>query len=266
MPVTLVATPEPGNAPPRVRIDVTIPAGSGTSVLLTRMGSDGRAVLVRLADPALLAGSLVWVGYDYECEYGQTLTYAATVTYNNSGVIVVNLSTTATLAVVDVWLVHPGVPALSMRLASVKGLGDRTRPVSQGVFAPYGRRDPIVVTDGRRKAVQSQLQIRTASLAELAALVALVDDAATLLLNVPASLGWGLSAEYVAIGDLVEGREIDTGSDPWRLFTAPYLVVGRPVGGSQSQRTYATVLAEAATYQDVLNARATYLELLAPTS
>jgi hypothetical protein len=266
MPATLVVTPELTNVPPRVRLDVTIPGGAGVSVLIVRLDPDGRTQAVRLADPAVMTG-LAWVGYDYEAPYGASVMYSATVTYTNPGTIVESASAWVTLAVVDVWLIHPGVPALSMLLAKVKSLDGRTRPVNRGVFQPFGRTNPIVVTDGRRKAVQSQLVIRTRTLSELDALIALTDDAAVLLLNVPASLGWGVSNEYVSLGDLVESREADRFAGlPSRIMSAPYLVVSQPIGGSQSQRTYADVLAEAATYQDVLNTRATYLELLAPTS
>lgn len=182
-----------------------------------------------------------------------------------SATITDTLASVITLPCADVWLVHPGIPNLSMRLDKVTSLGDRARPVKRGIFEPYGRSTPLVVTDGRRKAVQATLTVRTRTLDELGALVALTSDAAVLLLNVPVSLGWGLANEYVSLGDLVESREVDIGADPYRVVSGPYLVVSRPVGGSQAQRTYADVLAEAATYQDLLTQRATYLEVLAPT-
>jgi len=175
-----------------------------------------------------------------------------------------DLTAAATLAVTDVWLIHPGVPDLSMRLAKVKSLGDRTRWVNWGVFQPFGRPTPVVVTDGRRKAVTAQLVIRTRTLDELDALVALTTDAAVLLLNVPASLGWGVTNEYISLGDLTESREAFA-SFPTRVLSAPYLVVSRPVGGSQSQRTYADLLTECATYQAVMDLYDTYLDALAPT-
>jgi hypothetical protein len=266
MPATLTVTPDLTNSPPRVRLDVAVPGGAGVSALITRLDPDGRTQVVRLAGPAEMTG-LAWVGYDYEAPYGSSVTYTATVTYTNPGTIVESASALSALDVSDVWLIHPGVPALSMLLAKVKSLDGRLRPVNRGVFQPFGRANPIVVTDGQRKAVQSQLMVRTRTLDELAALIALTDDAAVLLLNVPASLGWGVSNEYISLGDLTESREADKFAGlPSRIMSAPYLVVSRPIGGSQSQRTWADVLAESATWQDVLNTRATYLELLAPTS
>lgn len=257
----------PGDkAPPRVRLDVTITAGTGVSVLITRVGSDGRAQPVRMADPADLVGSTVWVGYDYEAPYGDPVTYTATVTYLNPGMVVAVVMATTTLAVSDVWLIHPGIPSLSMVLSKVKALGDRARPVGRGVFQPFGRADPIVVTDGRRKAVQSQLSIRTSTLGELEDIIALTADAAVLLLNVPGALGWGVGAEYISLGDLSEVRETSLAAYPCRLISAPYLVVARPIGGSQSLRTWVDVMAYDATWADVLSGRATWLEVLAPTT
>jgi hypothetical protein len=212
-----------------------------------------------------MSGGTTWVGYDYEAAYGTPATYTAVVTYTNPGTVIDTATAAATLAVADVWLIHPGIPDLSMRLDKVTNLGDRVRPVKRGIFEPYGRDLPIVVTDGRRKAVQSSLTIRTRTLDELAALVALTADAAVLLLNIPLALGWGLAHEYVSLGDLAESREVQTGDDPYRLNTAPYLVVARPVGGSQAQRTYADVLAEAATYQVVRDQHTDYSDVLAPT-
>ena len=450
MAATLVATSEVGNVPPRVRLDVTLPAGSvGVSVYITRVGPDGRTVPVRLADPALVAGS-AWVGYDYEAPYGANVAYSAQVEYyasgarsnlcknpsfevdtagwhnspatydegcnhvrdpaqawvgsasvrldtvidtgyiwrgatlaspgqiwtasayvrgagtaqieliaNGPGTTVVASSGTVTLtgawqrisvtgtlpagttstyykvwqrssapkslwvdgvlweqsgsagvyfdgdtpdgavtyawagtphaststsaatasstttetptgaalmAVVDVWLVHPGVPDLSMRLDSVKSLGDRTRPVNRGIFTPFGRTMPLIATDGKRKAPQSQLVIRTRTLAELVALQALTEDAATLLLNVPEALGWGQGAEYISLGDLVESRPVEIGDDPERLVSGPYQVTSRPIGGSQSQRTWVDLMAECATWQEVMDRYDTWADALAPTT
>lgn len=444
MPATLVATPDLANVPPRVRLDITLPAGAGgVSAYVTRVGSDGRTVPVRLADPAVITGS-VWVGYDYEAPFGALQSYSASVVYyvgranaiinpnfetnalgwtpgyyssiNRSllqqwsgvaslaldtsypsgvthtasvssapstpvtasayvrgtgtasvyldflavsGTTSVNSSTvtltgswqrisvtgttpadilstkvrigqgsssaqtmyidgvlaeessslgayfdgattdtgsliydwagtpdgststerafgsgattdtptaTATVAVSDVWLIHPGVPDLSMLLDDVKSPDDMTRSVDRGIFTPYGREMPIIVTDGKRKAVQSQLVFRVRTLEQIAAFNALTSDAATLLLNVPESLGWGQGADYISLGDLVESREVpEDGSDPWRNLGGPYMVTSRPIGGSQSQRTYADLLAECATYQAVMDLYDSYLDVLAPT-
>lgn len=262
---TLTLTPDTTNSPPRVRLDVAIPAGTGVSVLVTRTGSDGNTYPVRLADPSLMAGT-TWVGYDYEAPYRDTLTYNAAITYLNPGTVTDIIATGTYLPVGDIWLVHPGVPALSMLLGDVQSLGTRLRPVNRGIFAPYGRTDPIVVTDGQRKSPQATIVVRTTTLEQLSALIALTADASVLLLNIPVSMGWGVGAEYISLGDLVEAREVNSGPDTARLTSGPYQVVSRPVGGSQSQRTWADVLAESATWQDVLTMRATWSEVLAPTT
>lgn len=181
---------------------------------------------------------------------------------NPAGIVTDTVTGAATLAVTDAWLVHPGVPGLSVKLNKITGLAPRVSVVNRGVFQPYGRKTPIVVSDGRRKAPTSQLQVRTSSLAEKTAMNALLDDASVLLLNIPASLGWGVANEYVSLGDVEEARQLDEGADPYRVWTAPYQVVDRPIGGSQSTRTYADVLAVYGTYQTVRSGYSTYGNLL----
>lgn len=265
---TLTLAAEPANLPPRIRLDVNATADTGAvDVLVTRTNPDNKVSVVRLADPALLASGLAVI-FDYEMPYGANVTYTAT-SRNSSGTTLATTSAATSVASSVPWLVHPGVPVLSLPLPSIKTLGDRTRKVNQGVFEPYGRADPIVTTDGRRKRPTGQMMVRTKTLAERDALLSLVDDTATLLLQIPASLAWGVTSEYVAVGDLTEAREQEVGDDPYRMFTAPYIVVSMPAGGSQSQRTYSTVLAESATYQAILSNTAkypTYLALLAPTA
>lgn len=256
MTTTLTATPEPSNNPPRVLLALTYTGQ--TSATIVRNDPDGSQTPVRLAEPATLDGSGSWVGYDYESWFGSSTTYTAT---TGAGSIT---SSAMTLSVADVWLRHPGVPALSC-LVDFQGDGTPVRSVVQAVLEPLGRTNPIVVSDGQRKSKRGEITLRTKSDAEHDALLALVDDVTPLLLDVPPAKAFGadLTHQYLAIGDLTQSRlRPDYYPHPWRIWTAPYIVVGRPAGGIQSQRTYATVLAEAATYQAVLTARATYTALL----
>jgi hypothetical protein len=257
MPNTITATPEPGAVPPRVALSVVWTGG--TEVTVTRMDPDGRTRAVRLAEPAPIIGD-VWVGYDYEPWFDQPVMYTAT-----AGSTAAN-SAEITLVVNQTWLRHPGIPSLSM-VVDVQGDGEPVRRVNRAVLEPLGRRTPIVVTDGRRKAKTSTITFRTYSQAEVDALLAITDDVSVLLLNVPPAWGWGIVHQYMALGDLTETRTAPTAAWlPGRLWTAPYAVVDRPAGGLQSQRTYADVLTEAATYQDLRTTYDTYSDLLTGAS
>jgi hypothetical protein len=255
MAITLTATPQPNNVPPRVLLQLEYTGQ--TSATITRTDPDGNAVPVRLADPATLVGGF-WTGYDYEAWFEESTTWTAT---TSAGSVT---SAPAVLAVADTWLCHPGVPALSQRV-DFQGEGTPVRSVVQSVLQPLGRRTPIVVSDGRRRAKAGQITLRTRTAAEEDALLALLDDVTPLLLIVPPSKGFGRSLrhQYLALGDLSEGRvRPDYYPFPWRTWTAPYNVVGRPAGGVQSQRTYADVLAAHASYAELRTRYGTYTDVL----
>jgi hypothetical protein len=256
VPTTLVATPEPANDPPRILLELTYTGQ--TEATIVRTDPDGSQVPVRLAEPATLDGAGSWVGYDYESWFEGDTSYTAT---TGAGSVT---SSTVSLDVTDVWLRHPGIPSLSQQI-DFQGDGAPVRPVVQAVLEPLGRIYPVVVSDGRRKAKRGEITIRTKLDAEHTALAALVDDVTPLLLDVPPSKGFGvdLTHQYLAIADLTQSRlRPDYYPHPWRIWTAPYIVVGRPAGDLQSERTYATILADHATYQELVTTYATYTELL----
>lgn len=252
----LTVTPDPGNTPPRMLVQLEYTGASSATIV--RTDPDGTQTPVRLAEPATLDGSGIWVGYDYESWFGAATTYTATTTTGTA------TSPSVTLPVTDIWLRHPGVPSLSQKV-DFQGEGDPVRAVTQAVLQPLGRANPVVISDGQRKAKQGTLTLRTKSDAEHTALLALVDDVTPLLLDVPPGKGFGadLAHQYLAIGDLTQQRlRPDYYPHPWRIWTAPYIVVGRPAGGIQAQRTWATVLAENATWQSVMSRYATWTAVL----
>lgn len=256
MAITLTATPEPSNAPPRVLIQLTYTGQ--TSATIVRNDPDGTQTPVRLAEPATLDGTGSWVGYDYESWFGASTTWTAT---TGAGSVT---SSAATLSVPDVWLRHPGVPSLSQRV-DFQGEGTPVRAAVRAVLQPLGRATPVVVSDGRRKSKAGQITLRTKSDAETDALLALLDDLSQLLLDVPPDKLYGstLRHQYLSLGDLTESRlRPDYYPHPWRIWTSEYNVVGRPAGGIVAQRTYGTVLGAQATYQDVLTRFTTYTALL----
>ncbi|HEX5543676.1 MAG TPA: hypothetical protein VFX60_19335 [Micromonospora sp.] len=255
MTTAFTATAEPTNSPPRTLLELTYTGQ--TSAVIMRTDPDGADRPVRLGEPATLDGSGTWVGYDYESWFGEPSTYTATTA---AGTLTAG---PVTLDVDKIWLRHPGVPSLSMEI-DFQGEGEPVRPVNQAILEPLNRRAPIVVTDGRRRAKRDTITIRTKTDDEAAALLALLDDVAVLLLDLPISKNYGMDRhQYLALGDLRQARlRPDYYPHPWRIWTAPYIVVDRPAGGLQSERTYASVLADLATYTAVRTTYGTYTDLL----
>lgn len=262
--VTVVATVEASNVPPRVRLNVT-DTGTSPAILattVTRLNPDGRIVQVRTFDgnPLILTTSgsnRTGVLYDYEMPYGAPVSYSTVETPGSS-------SASVTVTASSVWLVHPGIPALSMPVELVAGsLESETLSVNQGVFRPMGRTNPVIVTDGTRQGGESSITVETDTLPELAALKSMLQDAGTLLLNAPAQLGLGIDTNYIAVGDVTIRRPSDVGTSRLRHVVLPFNVVDMPVGGSQATRTYTDVLAQNVSYAAIRTKYATYSALLA---
>lgn len=254
MTVTVTATAEPGNSPPRIRLNVT---SDQATVVLYRVEQDGRRSVVRSYDGGplpVISGSVLI--HDHEAPLGQPVSYTADGTgVTPSGVV--------TLTGARVWLVHPGVPVRSQPITVAK-LSPREYEANQAVRYPLGGQFPIVASDGRRKAAAYQATVRTHSLAEKDAFDELLADLAPLLLNVPANLGWGQVAEYVAIGRVTAGRIVDWGPHPYREWLLPCTVVARPAGGSRAEISYLYSQNLYATYNDRYAAHPTYGDAIDP--
>ncbi len=246
---TLTAAPEPGNSPPRVllTLDMSDVSPVPASATVSRLDPDGRTRAVRLAEPAKLTGGQ-WTGYDYETPFGQPVTYTAVAGSTSVA------GAPVTLDVSTVWLRHPGVPSLSMPLPrqAPSTLATRRRASTRGVFRPLGRSTPLVVTEGTRQAPETALVVKTSSLDEMRRLWDLLADESVLLLTLPAGLGWGVTHEYISVGDVEESRVAGWGGYEPRVFMLPYTVVDRPAGGLQSQWTWGDVLARFASWSEVL--------------
>jgi hypothetical protein len=252
--MTLTATAEPGNVPPRVRLEL-VWTEAGTTATISRLDPDNRARVVRSGDPAAIV-AFAWTGYDYESWLGEPTTYQAQV-----GATIVT-SNTVTLEASVPWLRHVGTPSLSMQ-ADVSGDGSPDYKLTRAVFSPIGRQYPIVVTDGRRTAKATTMAIHTWTLAEREALLNLLADGSVLLYDVPSSLGWGITHDYIAPGDLTETREVPSMAGvPYRSWALPYDVVDTPATGAGPAWTYGGVLIGYATYSTVKTSFASYADLL----
>lgn len=249
MTTTVVATVEPTETPPRVRLDITT---NQSSLTIYRVALDGSRTPVRTYDggPLPLAGTTA-VLYDPEAKFGQPYTYTTS-----------DASTTASASVTvdsDVpWLVHPGVPTRSLPVF-LSEISDREAQANQSIRYPLNRKFPIVANDGQRKADAYTLILRTDGQVELDALKELLADLSPLLLNVPADPEWvDLSSEYIAAGDLSRANPGGFVQFASRFWSLPCSVVDRPAGGSQAFNTYAMSTALYSTYTARLAAHATY--------
>lgn len=258
---TLVSTPEPDASPPRIRIDISDTRVNPVSkVTVYRRNPDGRTYAVRTSDagPLLLSDGMATI-YDYEPWYGAPAVYSTDVLGGPS--------TAATLDVDDIWLVHVGVPAKSVRLHSVVELGEGSRPTSTVLYKVMGREDPVPVSSGRRALAAGSLAIRTETDAERRAFDSLLNDDAPVFLNVPASLDWGMDPSYLALLDFQFKRTVRYGPVPLREWAGPYQVIGRPGGGTQAAVTWADVAAKYPTWAAIAAAGVdSWAELAAPTS
>lgn len=257
MTITVTPTLELANIPPRVRLNVAASAGE-TSTTVERLNPDGTLVPVRTTDgnPLPISGGAGLV-YDYEAPFGQPVSYSSLESP-------ATVSAEVTVAITDVWLIHPGVPSLSMIIALRPGtLRDETFIVKQAVVYPMGRTNPWTANDGSRKSSQSVLIVVTGSDVELQSLKDLIADAGVLLLNIPDGMNTGFTTSYIAISDVKVSRWSDGVIDWNRDVTLPFVVVDRPVGGSQAQRTWPDVPAAYASWTAVKAHYSTWSALLA---
>lgn len=257
--VTVTPTVEASTGPtdpPRVRLDVLDSGGPAiTSVVVVRHDADGRTVPVRTTDGGPLGISPGGLIYDYEMPLGTSVAYS---TEEDPATV----SASVQVDDASAWLTHPGVPELSRAIA-LQSISERTRRTERAVFYPLGRARPVVHTDGQRKAPAYSITLLTYTLDELDDALALLDDSSVLLLNVPADKGWGFGAEYVSLGDVTERRASRYVGDPMRFIDLTLVVVDRPAGGTQAERTWADVMVDYATWADVMAAHPTWLSLLA---
>src|SRR5438270_938447 len=114
--ITVAATVDTVNVPARVQLNVTDTGSPAfVSTTITRLNPDGSTSPVRTSDgnPSPLSGGAALL-YDYEAPYGQSVTYSSLETP-------ANVSASVTVPASQVWLIHPGTPALSMPVRLGKG-------------------------------------------------------------------------------------------------------------------------------------------------
>jgi hypothetical protein len=248
----IIATPQPGNVPPRIQLDIS--GLSGATVTVVRVEPDGSRVSVRGQAPGPLAGGST-VAFDYDAPFNRPVYYVAT----GSGTPVT--SATVTLTVNQPWLIHSGVPSLSCPL-DIESFGDRTRDTNQGVFRPLGRQTAVVISDGVRHSAEYELRVRTSSEAQEMAMDALLDDASPLLLQVAYPGIARTRYEWVSIGQVTTSNIVDWFGNNFVRWVLPCTVTDAPVGELQAQRTLGNLAADFATLGDIAGAYATLRDIL----
>lgn len=123
------------------------------------------------------------------------------------------------------WLTHP-TRASAPVTVDLRETPKREHDLDQGVFWPIGRHHPIVVTGTRRRAATGTVGFNATSRAERDTLLALLDDAAPVLLRTPGHFHFPDS--WLALGAVVEDPEDRKAwQDAW-LLTADFHTVDPP--------------------------------------
>lgn len=284
---TITATADASNLPPRMQLDVT--GASGTLVTITRTDPDGNIRPVRAAEPGPLTSGAATV-YDYESPFDPAGTASLTYTMSSDGGSTGSV-TVAALKVQQSWLIHPGVPDLSQPINGIT-IGQVATESGATLHQPLGRKYPIPVSDGVRKARTFNLVLKTRQsgtndlplfpsaslypsgtlfpsgstftagngpwLSSTAALWDLFEDTAPLLLQLAYPYTAATWYRWVNIGTVTEDRISMNFGDPYRILTLACTEVDRPAGGVAAQRTYTTLLGEDATYTAVTADYTTY--------
>lgn len=218
----------------------TVPAGAAFARLevYALSSASGQTVdvywestpLVISDHPYPLAGAVL---YDYEAPNGTAVSYRARAANTTTSAPIILYSdwvtATATWSADQAWVKHPLLPALNAPV-TVKSFGAAKRAGRQGVFQALGATDAIVVSDTRGPRT-GQLVLMCDTDSERAAIDALLDTNAVLLLQVPS--GWAHvpdAALYLTVGDQDRAPVVDNANLPKTLDTLTWTQVPAPTG------------------------------------
>ncbi len=226
----------PGMATERVNSDLPISAPGGWYTGVDAMAPMNAAVTYTITA---------------RTEWGEFVV-SATVTVDTSG------------AVWGLWLKNPGDPSLNTRV-EWRGIGTRSRATQGARYDPPGSGFAIVEWDGVGPE-EVTIQVATRTGAETRALDALLDKARVLFLQSdPSEMPNGYY--YVpSVGRDNPAQVIDT-VEGYRVTAIPLVRSEAPAGESAGYTggpTFQSVLAQYATFQDVLDQVPTFLGLTNP--
>ena len=207
----------------RARVLLTLEFAGVASARIVRNDPDGRAVPVRDAEPLAVPGTVE----DIEVPLGVDVSYTAT------DITPGGASLTSATVQIDargrVWLKHPGKPTLNLTLVPATA-PERRRELDVSVMPALGRRFPVAVTSGRRRAPEFSLSLRTATLGEADGLRAILDDGSPLLLQGPPE--FDLGSEWIQPMSLREQWIVRYLPSTRRIWELECVTVDRPAGMS----------------------------------
>jgi hypothetical protein len=252
---TVSVTPDNTNARHRIVVDRNT-GGPAWSLLFVERSIDNGLTWVPVRGTA--AGAFPpgnqWIGYDYEAPNGVPCIYRARASL---GAIVGNwtTSTGSTWSSDDNWLKDVRNPARS-RKVTVSQVPEQEWAITQGVFRPAGRPDPVVVSDVRQLA-EASMQFECDSVGETGQVRELLSSG-VLLLQLPATLGFDQA--YLVAGTIRRVPAADELSTGWSYLDVDYVEVASPPddGVIAFGTTYADMAAQYATYQLTIDTGRTY--------
>jgi hypothetical protein len=167
-----------------------LPGGFASQVFELYRSDDGGSTWVAVRGGLDLEpdGSYVVTVADYEAPRGQMVAYRARAVGLSSGNLIASAWSASSTAFIsndgNWWLKSPTSPSLNIAAARVLTGLELTQTVEAGVFRPIGRGNAVVI-EGSAGGWDGTYRVYTSSSAEWAALKALLDSQATILVQDP---------------------------------------------------------------------------------
>lgn len=230
---TLVLTPQ--NSDGRIQIDLDDNAGSATTnAFLVQRSLDGGTTWenVRVLDrqDGVVVGDDVTL-WDYEAPNGAAVSYRAYALHDYSGAYTPSLaaaSSSATWTSTDWWLKVPELPDLNM-IVDVDSFAAWTMQVKQAIVQVLGRRNPVIVGDGRSSRAGTVV-FKSWSQPARDALMELLDTDLVLLLQGPVLQMTEDDALYLRAGEQTRTRIVDKARIRDVLDSIAFTEVDAPTG------------------------------------
>lgn len=214
---------------------------------------------LRGGDRAVDDGDTVYFD-DYEFISGELNTYKVTA-FDDDDEELGNTTASLTPTLTSIWLKSPLYPFLNAKV-SVIDFSDVVTPARGALFDVLGRADPVAVTEIRGSRRYSAV-LRASTAAEERAIILALSFGLTMFLHVPPDCTVPRSM-HAFVGDVSSVRPRGAAHDTKvRYITLPLTECAPPdlsiVGATI---TWAGVIALWDTWEDVLEAKASWLELL----
>jgi hypothetical protein len=210
---SLTATADSANGRVTLHVTDSSPASALTEFEIDRSEDGGTSWQIVRGDlvggyVAPVSGGTSRTIYDYEGSPATSIIYRARAAWLNTGQYIWSAFSSSTAPVTWtttlLWIKNPIRTSLCAQFRIVEFVATE-RDGRSKVFAPVGRRNPIVVKDARGGQVGT-LTLHTGSAADRVKLDALLDAQQTLLLQCPA--GWEFGDLYVSIDKSQRTRNV----------------------------------------------------------